>query len=470
MSEPKIIIGLETHVQLKTRTKLFCGCGLENLSSAPPNARTCDTCLGLPGSKPRTNKAAVEAAIKVAKALGCTIAKEMFFSRKNYLYPDMPKNYQITQFEVPIASGGFLEITDRDGKPKKIRITRINLEEDPGKLVHVGGGITTARYVLVDYNRSGIPLVEIVTEPDFSTTREARTYLQKLMAILKYLDVFKPDEFTIKADANISISGSNRVEIKNITGFKEIERALQYEIFRQKAILREGGEVEKETRGWDEKSAVTRSLRKKEAEEDYGYILEPDLRKTTISGAWVKEIAASLPELPHQKVARYIKEFMISREQALSITSDLELAQLYEQLAVKLHPGFAATWMDILKKTLSYNDMELVDTKISLKDLEKLLSAIKQDTVTDRGGELILRQIISSPEKLNRLLGDYSRIGEGEAKKIVKEAIREERAAVVSYKQGNKKALQYIIGQIMKKSKRKIDARLALKLLKKELK
>ena len=258
----KIMIGLETHVQLNTRTKLFCGCALEGVASAEPNTRTCDTCLGLPGSKPRTNAAALEKAIRIALALNCDIPKETYFSRKSYFYPDMSKNYQITQYEVPLAKNGSIRVGD-----KAIGIRRINVEEDPAKLGHVGG-LANAKYVLVDYNRSGIPLCEIVTEPHFTSPQEARAYLQKLEAILEYLGVYVSGEGTLKSDANISLDGGNRVEVKNVTGFKEVEKALAYEITRQRASLRRGARIEQETRAWDAELNVTRSKRKKEFEED----------------------------------------------------------------------------------------------------------------------------------------------------------------------------------------------------------
>jgi len=258
-------IGLEIHVQLATKTKLFCSC--PNKVSKKPNTLTCDYCLGLPGTKPRLNKKALEYAIKIGLALNCKFPEKTYFSRKSYFYPDMAKNFQITQYEVPFAKDGYVTINIHN-KEKKIRIRRIQLEEDPARIVHVGGSITEANYVLVDYNRSGIPLCEIVTEPDMENPAEARLFLQKLSSMLQYLDIFNPDvEGSIRVDANISL-GESRVEIKNISGFKEVEKALNFEVVRQKNLMKKSKEILRETRGWDSVANVTRSLRSKEEEEE----------------------------------------------------------------------------------------------------------------------------------------------------------------------------------------------------------
>jgi len=466
--DPKVMIGLEVHTQLNTKTKLFCGCSLENIADAQPNSRTCETCLGHPGSKPKVNRAAVELAIKIALALGCKISEESFFSRKVYLYPDMSKNFQITQYEIPFAKDGSLEIIDHEGKRKTIRIQRMQLEEDPAKLQHVGGNITNADYTLVDYNRSGIGLVEVVTAPDFDTPREARIFLQRLAAILEYLGVLTLGELALKADANISLNGGARVEIKNITGFLEVEKALASEIVRQKVALETKQKIERETRAWSDDLKTTLSLRKKEGEEDYGYIFEPDLPKMEIDKALVLRIEKTLPELPHQKFERYQKEYKITPELASAITAELDLASLFENVARKVDPRFAATWMNILKKTLFYNDLLLKEAKLKEEQFVKLLKLAESGKITDRGAEMVLREIIKKPEKFEELVKGFARVEDAED--IVSSVIKENQKAVQDYKAGNKKSLQFLLGEVIKKSGRRIDAKTALQLLEKKLK
>src|SRR3989338_6038507 len=271
-------IGLETHIQLNTASKIFCGCANPAAlkEEREPNSIVCPTCLGLPGAKPAANRKVVEAGVKAALAMGATVAGQTRFSRKTYFYPDMSKNFQISQYEVPLASNGRVEVTG-----KNIRIRRLHTEEDPAKIIHTGG---LGGYTLVDYNRAGVPLLEIVTEPDFTSPEEARLYIQKLASIMEYLGLYDPaTKAAIKTDANISLKGGNRVEVKNITGTKEVEAALQYEVVRQKNSLQRGVSVVRETRSWNPERGATESLRSKEVEEEYGYIAEPDLTAMDIS-------------------------------------------------------------------------------------------------------------------------------------------------------------------------------------------
>ncbi|HLE07567.1 MAG TPA: Asp-tRNA(Asn)/Glu-tRNA(Gln) amidotransferase subunit GatB [archaeon] len=467
--EGKIKIGLETHVQLNTRTKLFCGCSLEKLSEAEPNARTCETCLGMPGSKPRLNKGAVEVGIKIATALGCKLPAKMFFSRKIYLYPDMSKNFQITQYEIPIASAGAVESVDETGKRKIVEISRMNLEEDPAKIQHVGGNITTARYTLIDYNRSGVPLCEIVTAPIFKSPREARIYLQRLMAILRYINAFVEDEFALKTDANISIEGGERVEVKNITGFREVEKALAYEIVRQRSLVRKGEKISQETRTWDADAKVTRPLRKKETAEDYGYIFEPDLRMIALQKEWIEKIRKNLPELPHQKAERYQKNFKLSKELAAALTSDLEVAQSFESAAKKEDPQLCARWVELLRKTLFHNDISLAETKLKLEQFLELLHLVKKKSLEPRAAEMILREIIFTPDKFDSLVKKYSKLSEKNISEIIAKVLRDEKSAVAAYKSGDKKVLDFLIGQVQKASDLRTDAKVVKTLIKKKL-
>ncbi len=332
----EIKIGCEFHIQLNTKTKIFCSC--PTIGSEEPNIRTCPTCLGLPGSKPTFNKEALNQALRVALALNCKINKKSYFSRKSYFYPDLPKNYQITQYETPIAI---------EGKLEGIKIRRIHLEEDPGKLIHHNS------YALVDYNRSGIPLIEVVTEPDFKTPNEVRQFMRKLMSILEYLKVYnRKSELSIRTDANISINNGERVEIKNITGIKPVEDALEYEIKRQEKEKK----VIRETRGFDADKNITYSLRSKENEDDYGYIYDPDLPEILLSDKDIKEIKENLPELASEMAIRIIKQYKIDKEDAEVITQELKLAELFEEVAKEISPVLAAKWLRRdLPRVLNYN-------------------------------------------------------------------------------------------------------------------
>ncbi len=458
-------IGLEIHVQLLTKSKLFCGCA--NRFVNEPNTLTCDYCLGMPGTKPRLNRAAVNTAMKIGLALNCRFPRETFFSRKSYFYPDMAKNFQITQYEVPVASSGHLKV----GK-KRYRIRRIQMEEDPARIVHVGT-ITQAEYLLLDYNRSGVPLCEIVTEPDFASPREARIFLQELSSILQYLNVFNPYiEGSMRVDANISI-GKERVEVKNISGFKEVERALNYEIVRQRGAIRRGASIIRETRGWDAAAGVTRSLRTKEGEEDYGYIFEGNLPRITISPKILKEMKKQLPEFSQQKVKKY-KKMGINEDLAESIASEPDLAEAFELVASAVSKELAASWFaGEIKKTLNYHGLRLRDTRIKPEHIEKLLSLIEKKQITERSAELILREMIEQPVDPDALLKerDVARISDEEIiENIVKEVIEEHSRAANDYKSGKQEAFNYLVGQVMRKTQGRGDQEVVRSVLKRLLK
>ena len=469
-------IGLEIHVQLTTQTKLFCGC--QNSFSERPNAQTCDYCIGLPGTKPRLNEKAVEYAIKIGSALVCKFAKETFFSRKTYFYPDMGKNYQITQYEVPIAESGHVVVGNRS-----ITIERINLEEDPARIVHVnaydGSGrpsasITNAEYMLLDYNRSGTPLCEIVTAPEFSTARECRLFLQNLSSVLQYLGVYDPDvEGSMRVDANISLSNA-RVEVKNISGFREVERALTYEIIRQKNMLRGGKIIARETRAWDADAGVTRSLRTKETEEDYGYIFEADLPRITLTKERIRKIKKAIPELAEEKLDRYVKKMKIGYDLAVSITSDPDVAAMFEEVIKKADTQLAAKWFaGEIKKTLNYNSMRLKDTQLKAGHIIKLLELVKDKKLTEQTAEIIFREMISRPEDPEILLNKESveRIySEDILEPIVKESLDENPNAIIDYKSGKKEAMNFLIGSVMKKTRSRADSETVRRILQRYLK
>ncbi len=486
----KMKIGLETHVQLNSATKMFCGCrNPANLKGdTPPNTVVCPTCMGMPGSKPQANKKAVELALAVSIALGCRVQRQTFFSRKTYFYPDMAKNYQISQYESPIAKEGVLRI-GAGGLKKAVRIRRIQMEEDPAKLVHVGGeerlrkdGATRGldageeeKYVLVDYNRSGIPLVEIVTEPDFDSPAEARAYLQKLAIILEYLGVYSAaSEASIKTDANISISGGERVEIKNITGTKEIEKALGFEYMRQKNALARGARIEQETRAWDDVAGVTRSMRKKETEEEYGYIFEPDLAKIIISDSLKKKISGKIPELPDEKMRRFVRQYKISDAAAESMASSLDIAGLFEKAAKAVSVGVAASWIsERLLKTLNYNKLAWRDCGLKAEWVIDLLRSFEEGKYSDDVAEQILWKMIEDrqpPGTVAKRHGFAAIDRTLDIDKIISGILEKNPKAVEDYKKGEAKALNFLVGQLMRETKGAVDAKRAREEILKKLK
>ena len=455
-------IGLEVHIQLNTQTKLFCGC--PNRFVKEPNTLVCPYCIGLPGSKPRVNRSALQYAWLIGLALNCKIPSMTFFSRKSYFYPDMGKNFQITQYEAPVAHTGRLKLG-----LKEITIKRIQVEEDPARIVHVGGTIATADYVQVDYNRSGVPLCEIVTDPDFESPREARDFLQKLSSILEYLNVYDPSvEGSMRVDANISL-GPTRVEIKNITGFKDVEKALNYEIIRQKHALRRNQKIVRETRGWDADAGVTRSQRTKEDEEDYGYITDSDLTIFTITEEKIKELKNHLPELPDAKVKRYVKELKIKEDLAVSIVSEPDLAEAFEKVIKYVNKELAAKWFaGEIKKTLNYHNLRLRDSKLKTDGIIKLLDMIEKRTITDHTAEMMLREMtIKSLDPEARSDVTTRIYDEHTIENSIKEVIDTNTKAVLDYKSGKNESFNFLVGQVMKKTQGRGDPETIRRLMKK---
>ncbi|HJJ47128.1 MAG TPA: Asp-tRNA(Asn)/Glu-tRNA(Gln) amidotransferase subunit GatB [Methanocorpusculum sp.] len=461
--EVKVIIGLEVHCQLNTKTKLFCSCSSDFRSDAP-NTHVCPICLGLPGSLPVLNKKAVEYALKVAKALHCKIPEGGEFCRKNYFYPDLVKAYQITMGDDALAFGGHIEIEDDAGNPKVINLTRIHVEEDPGRLIHKGSS-ATGQYTLVDYNRSGIPLIEIVTEPELSSPKEARRFLNKLRATLEYLDVFDPEkEGALRVDANISIKGHERVEIKNITSYKGVEKALTFEITRQKNLIRRCGEIARETRHFQEGKGTTTSARVKETVNDYRYFPEPDLPVIHVA-EWVKDIV--LPELPDTRRDRFMKQYGIAVNHARTLTGDLKLAEFYEKIS-GTGASIAASWTaDVLIGELNYRDMHISDVTRHAEQFAELIELVRDKKVTDKAGVDVLRVWLDAIHKegksenpaviVERL--DLTCEPRENFHDIVEAILGKNQKAVADHKAGKKGALNFIVGQVMKETKGKSEPR-----------
>jgi len=488
MAEDGVIVGLEVHCQLDTKSKLFCGCSTDYRSDGP-NTHVCPVCLGLPGAMPVLNRRSIEYAMRVAKALNCSVLKESEFSRKNYFYPDLDKAYQITQYDKPLAEGGYLEIEADEGGEKRIRITRIHVEEDPGRLVHMG---TTDRgkYSLVDYNRAGIPLIEIVSEPDMRSPKEARKFLNKLRATLEYLSVFDSEkEGSLRVDANISLKGSERVEIKNISSYKGVEKALTFEITRQKNVLRRGQKVVRETRHYLEARGVTQSSRSKEQEHDYRYFPEPDLRPLHVQ-SWVEGIV--LPELPDARRERFITQYGCSLNHARTLTGELRLANFFETVVAPDPAGLstlADTWIaDTLIGELNYRNMSI--DAVDPAGFTELLNLLRQGTITDKSGIEVLRvmldqrlnrQSCETPsaivDRLNLRKGSFTVTAQPGSectdadpiRTSIAEVLAEHPAAAEDFRKGKKGAFNFLIGQLMKKTRGCADPGELNRLLKEEL-
>ncbi len=464
----QILIGLEIHIQLTSlRTKLFCGCS-SDYRGKTPNTSVCPVCFGIPGALPVLNKKALEFAIMTALALNCKVSECMFFFRKNYYYPDMPKNFQISQYDraggAPLASGGVLPI-EVDKKRKKIRISRIHLEEDPGRLVHLGP-IDQSPYTLVDYNRSGIALLEVVTDPDLNSPKEAKIFLQKLRSILEHLEIFDGGlEGSMRCDANISLAGGTRVEIKNISSFKEVERALSFEIIRQKDLLQKGLAVERETRHWDETRRITITLRTKEEEHDYRYFPEPDLVPIINTKDFIAKIEKEMPELPEARITRFTTLYNIPKYDAEVLVSDKALADFFET-CVRMYnkPKEISNWMmsDLLR-CLYENNLELSESKIAAENLVEMIRLIDVGTISGKIGKKILPEIVLTGQRPLQIIEEKGlvKIASRETLEQTVDRVFNRNPKAVKDALLDEKAVHFLVGQLMKETRGKADPQLA---------
>lgn len=475
MNQYETVIGLEVHVELATKTKIFCGCSTE--FGAPPNTHTCPVCLGHPGVLPVLNREAVNYAMKAAMALNCEIADKSKFDRKNYFYPDLPKAYQISQYDQPIGENGWIDI-EVDGKTKRIGITRVHLEEDAGKLNHIENGDGS----LVDFNRVGVPLIEIVSEPDLRSPQEARAYLEKLKSIIQFTGVsdVKMEEGSLRCDANISLRlvGSKKfgtkTELKNLNSFRNVERALTYEQERQRELLEEGKSVVQQTLRWLEDESRVKIMRSKEEAHDYRYFPDPDLVELNIDEAWKEEIRASLPELPDERKRRYQEEYGLSDYDANILISSKTISDFYDQtVSHRVDPKSAANWItsDLLGY-LNQEGIELEQSKITPKLLAGMLQLMDQGTISSKLAKKVFKEILATgkdPKQIVEEKGWVQITDENQLRDEVKKALEANPQSVTDYRNGKDRALGYLVGQVMKATKGKANPQLVNQLIREEI-
>jgi aspartyl-tRNA(Asn)/glutamyl-tRNA(Gln) amidotransferase subunit B len=469
------VIGLEVHAQMLTDTKMFCGCSTR--FGSEPNTQTCPVCIGMPGVLPVMNKKALEFTIKTGLAMNCKISPYSRFSRKNYFYPDLPKGYQISQYELPICEGGYIEVVV-DGEVKRIGITRIHMEEDAGKNIHEGGG----NYSFVDLNRAGIPLMEIVSEPDIRSPKEAAEYMKKLRTILRYLGVCdgNMEQGSLRCDANVSIRPvgqkefGTRAEVKNINSFKFVEKALEYEIKRQIKVVEEGGRVIQETRLWDSNKGITESMRGKEEAHDYRYFPEPDLVPITAGQEWIDEIRTKLPELPDAKRKRFVSGYEIPEYDADLLTSEKAVAEWFEE-AVRLggSPKAVSNWMmGDLMRLLNEENKGIEECPLKPIQLVDMLKLIDNGTISGKIAKTVFEEMYKSGKEAGQIVKEKGLVqisDAGEIEKAIDEILTKSQREVERYKAGDEKLMGFFVGQVMKATKGKANPQMVNELLKKKL-
>ena len=473
----EIVMGLEVHAELSTKTKIFCSCSTE--FGGEPNTHTCPICMAMPGTLPVLNEKVVEYAVKAGLATNCTISRDSKNDRKNYFYPDLPKSYQISQFDKPLCEHGYIEIEDDEGNPKKIRLTRIHIEEDAGKLNHneFGGGS------LVDLNRAGVPLIEIVSEPDLRSSGEAERYLKKLKAILEYIEVSdcKMQEGSLRADVNVSVRKKGaekygtRTEMKNMNSFKAITRAIDYEASRQIDVIEDGGKIDQETLRWDDVSGRTFSMRDKEDAQDYRYFPDPDLVVIKLSEEYIENIKNNLPELPESRKKRYMEEYGLSEKDSNLLTASKYLSDLFEG-AEKIckNAKAVANWiLSDISKILNETETEPIQIPFDANQLAKLVQLIDNGTISSAIAKKVIVELFENPKDPEEIIKEKGWIqisDEGAIKEVVTKILENNPQSVADYKAGKDRALGFLVGQAMKETKGKANPQMLNKMFLDELK
>ena len=470
------VIGLEVHAELSTKTKIFCSCSTE--FGAEPNTHVCPICMALPGALPKLNEKVVEYAVKAGLATNCSIAKDSKNDRKNYFYPDLPKSYQISQYDKPLCNHGYIEIEDDDGNIKKVRILRIHIEEDAGKLNHneFSGGS------LVDLNRAGVPLIEIVSEPDIRSSGEADRYLKKLKSILQYIDVSdcKMEEGSFRADVNVSVHKKGepfgtRHEMKNMNSFKSIQRAINYEIESQISDIENGKIVEQETMRWDDVAGQTFSMRNKEDAQDYRYFPEPDLVAIKLSDEYINKVKEELPELPESRKKRYVDEIGLSEKDANALVSSKAASDMFEK-AGKLCNNYKAVcnWITSdISRILNEKEEEMDNIPFTAEELAELVELIDNGTISSKIGKKVLEELFENPKSPKKIIEEKGWIqisDENTIKKVVEDVLKNNPQSITDFKAGKDKALGFLVGQAMKETKGKANPKMLNEMFLEELK
>ncbi len=473
----EIVMGLEVHAELSTKTKIFCSCPTE--FGGEPNTHTCPICMAMPGTLPVLNEKVVEYAVKAGLATNCEISRNSKNDRKNYFYPDLPKSYQISQFDMPLCEHGYVEIDEENGEKKKIRLTRIHIEEDAGKLNHnefTGGS-------LVDLNRAGVPLIEIVSEPDLRTTQEVEKYLKKLKSILEYIEVSdcKMQEGSFRADVNVSVRKKGteeygtRTEMKNMNSFRSIVRAIEYEAQRQIEVLEDGGKIEQETLRWDDVSGKTFSMRDKEDAQDYRYFPDPDLVAIRLSDEYIENIKNNLPELPESRKARYIAEYSLTEKDSNLLTASKYLSNLFEG-AEKIckNAKAVANWLlSDVSRILNEKEMEPSEIPFTEMQLAKMIQLIDKGTISSAIAKKVLTELFEEPKDPEDIIKENGWIqisDEGAIKEVVLKILQSNPQSIIDYKAGKDRALGFLVGQAMKETKGKANPQMLNKMFIDELK
>jgi aspartyl-tRNA(Asn)/glutamyl-tRNA(Gln) amidotransferase subunit B len=475
------VIGLECHAQLLTHSKLFCSCSTK--FGEPPNMNTCPVCLGLPGALPVLNRAAVAMAVKAGLGLNCTVNPESQWSRKNYFYPDLPKGYQISQYDRPLCQQGFIEISV-DGTKKKIGVQRIHMEEDAGKSLHEGFP-DSGRNTFLDFNRSGVPLVEIVTDPDIRSSAEAYDYLARLKQILEYLDVNdgNMEEGSLRCDANVSVRKigetkfGTRTELKNINSFRFVQKAIDYEIARQIDVIESGGRVVQETRLWNSADERTVSMRSKEEAHDYRYFPDPDLPLLVVDPEWIKSVAKSMPELPEKRRDRFIKEYALSEYDAGVLTATHALADFFEEVARSSgQPKAAANWVmgDLLRfyKDGNVDLKDLSSSPVTPKMLADMISLVEKGTISGKIAKTVIEEMYNTRKDAQKIIEEKGLVqisDSSEIEKIVDKVIGENLKTVEQYRAGKTGSFAFFVGQVMKATSGRANPQTVNELLRKKL-